>query len=118
MARYGRVSRNRGAFDKMATKKKIGTVHLHYYEYADGAWEIRVAVGKNDLPDPNKNMRGYVKMGLLTAQIAAYSKEQLLALDTLLVSSEEMKAVADRKKADVDRLQQKLPFEEEDNGKD
>ena len=88
-------------------RKRVGTVHLHYYTDDKGVWDIRVAVGKNDLPDPETHMRDYIKMGLLTAQLAAYSKEQTLVLDTLLAIKEEAK------KADVDKYQQPLPFTEE-----
>jgi hypothetical protein len=43
----------------VAGKKKIGTIHFHYYEYPDETWMVRVAVGKNDLPDPKENPRAW-----------------------------------------------------------
>jgi hypothetical protein len=107
----------------VAGKKKIGTIHFHYYEYPDETWMVRVAVGKNDLPDPKENPRAYMKMGLMTAQLKSYTEQQMKALDTLLVGKEEMKIImehaeakAKAKQADVDKLQKKLPFEEDTDG--
>ena len=74
---------------KMKGKKKVGQVHLHFYTDKNGLWEIRVAVGKNDLPDPKIDLRSYIKMGLLAAQINAYAAEQIKALDLLLITKEE-----------------------------
>jgi hypothetical protein len=98
----------------MKKRKRVGSVHFHFYELPDDDWEVRVAAGKNDIPDPKVDLRGYVKMSLLTAQLAAYAKEQALALDFLL---KENKAIQQEKK-EAGQYQMKLPFEktEEENG--
>ena len=54
-----------------------------------------------------------MKMAMMSAQIRYYAAKQMVALDTLLVGKEEMKTIMDHaktKQADVDRLQQPLPF--------
>lgn len=92
-------------------KKFQGRISFEYFELLDGSWEVKIVVHEeSDLPDPSTNLRAYVKMGIMTAQLDSYAKEQLTALELILAGKEEMKLVKS-KKADVDKYQLKLPFE-------
>ena len=99
----------------MRGAKKVGEVTFRFYEYPDSTWKIATVVHKKSLPSMDKQPRQFMKMSLMAAQIRDYASKQMVALDTLLVGKEEMKIImahAKTKQADVDRLQQPLPFEE------
>ena len=99
----------------VSKKRKVGQVTFRFYEYPDKTWKIITSVGKNDLPDPEKRPRAFMKLAMMAAQLRAYATQQLKALDTLMIAREEIKIIMDANKADIDKHQTKLPFEEDTN---
>jgi len=100
-------------------KRKLGQVTLRFYEYPDQSIFVKVHAGKNDIPDKAKHPYDFNRMLILSGEVARYTQQQVSAMNTLLVSAKEFKIIqeAQEKKADVDRLQTKLPFEGDDGKK-
>ena len=101
----------------MRGSKKVGEVTFRFYQFPDGTWKVATVVHQKHLPDMDKEPRAYMKMAVMAAQVRDYVQKQMVALDTLLVGQEEMKTIMAhaKAKADVDRLQSKLPFETEED---
>lgn len=96
--------------------KKKGEITFRFYEYEDKTWKVATVAHKKHLPDMDTDPRSFMKMALMAAQVREYIQKQMIALDTLLVGKEEAELIiehAKAKQADVDVLQQPLPFKED-----
>ena len=102
----------------------LGRLIMEVYTYPDGTHKVvPTSLRDDDIPN-GMHRRDKLMLSMFMAQLIQYAGKQMSAIDMLLVSKEDMELIkeearlaAEKKaKADIEKYQKKLPFEEEANG--
>ena len=99
--------------DDAPTRRLVGVIEFEFTEDTEGFWHSEV------IPRFETNdIREIYKLGLIVAVLQDTCSKKLGYIDSLIKIKEEVlkvhnELVAEKTLSDVDRLQKKLPFEEE-----